>query len=100
MRNTRAHYERDRECFTADAYRVVDHPGSAWQILGWETQADEDTEWSGIEERTGRIIAVMIGDDHHWVFDPEDVKAIDRAEYCGECGQIGCEHDGYDRSEE
>jgi hypothetical protein len=96
----RAHYERDRECFSADAYRVIGHPGIAWRVLGWETQVDEDTEWSGYENRTGRIVARMIGDDHDWVFDPTDMKPIDRAAYCGECGAMGCTCDGYDRSEE
>lgn len=92
-------YERDDAAFPADAYQVDGHKGIAWYVLGWETEPDEDTEWSGYESRTGRVVAVMVGDDRHFTFDPEDVKPLAREEYCGVCGQIGCAHDGLDRSE-
>lgn len=52
------------------------------------------------EIRTGRIVCVMVGDDRQFTFDPEDVTPLAREEYCGECGQIGCAHDGLDRTEE
>lgn len=63
----------------------------AWTILGWELQADEETEWSGIYQRTGQILAVMVGDDrvHHFE-SKEDFIEISEDEYCGGCGQIGC----------
>lgn len=96
----RPHYEDADADYPADAYRVAGYQGIGFYVLGWETQPDEDTEWSGIEERTGRLVVVMIGDDRRHVVDPEDVSPLDRAEYCGECGQIGCSHDGLDRSEE
>jgi hypothetical protein len=73
--------------------------GIAFYVLGWETEPDEDTEWSGCEVRTGRVIVVMIGDDARHRVDPEDLTALAREAYCGECGQIGCCHDGLDRSE-
>lgn len=50
--------------------------------------------------RTGKVVCVMVGDDHKWTFEPEDITPLEREEYCGECGQIGCAHDGLDRSEE
>jgi hypothetical protein len=93
------HYEEDSEKFGAAAYVVDGYKGIAWHVYGWETEPDEDTEWSGIEERTGKVVCVMVGDDRQFAFDPEDVTALKREEYCGECGQIGCAHDGYDRSE-
>ena len=93
MRHT--HYEPAPEY--PDAVQVDGHPGIAWDVLGWETEPDADTEWTGIEARTGRLTCVMIGDDRHWHFDPADVLTLERADYCGECGQIGCAHDGYDR---
>ena len=92
-------YEKDDETFNADAYRVRQYSGIAWHVLGWETEPDEDTEWSGIEERTGRVIAIMIGDDRRFSLASDDVSPIDRKEYCGSCGQIGCAHDGLDREE-
>jgi hypothetical protein len=95
----RKHYDCDDETFGADAYTVKgDRNAVAWHVLGWETAADEDTEWTGIEERTGRIVCVMIGDDAHHVYDLDDVVPLAREDYCGECGQIGCGHDGIDRS--
>ena len=95
----RKHYEKDDEAFPADAYTVKGSRGIAWYVLGWETEPTEDTEWSGTEERTGRVVAVMVGDDRRFTFDPEDVTPLPREDYCGECGQIGCGHDGLDRSE-
>jgi hypothetical protein len=68
--------------------------GIAFYALGWETEPDEDTHWSGIENRTGRVVVVMVGDDRHFAEDPEDLTPLDREAYCGECGQVGCAHDG------
>ena len=93
----RKSFERDDEAFPADAYRVAGWPAVAVSVLGWETEPDEDTEWSGCEVRTGRVLAVMVGDDHRHSVDPEDMSPIDELDYCAECGQIGCCHDGRDR---
>lgn len=96
----RKNYE-DAPEFTADAYTVAGWgAGIAWRVYGWETEPDEDTEWSGLEIRTGRIVAVMVGDDRRFSIDPEDLTPLAREDYCGECGQVGCAHDGLDRSEE
>jgi hypothetical protein len=95
---TRANYEKDKATFNAPAYSVAGWgTGIAWHVLGWETAPDEDTEWSGYEERTGNVLAVMVGDDERHSIDPDDVTPIKREDYCGECGQIGCGHDGLDR---
>jgi len=51
------------------------------------------------DRRTGFIVARMIGDDRNFVLDAGDVTPISREDYCGECGQIGCSHDGYDRED-
>jgi hypothetical protein len=93
----RQHFEHAPE-YQADAYRVSGYSGVAFHVIGWETEPDEDTEWSGYEVRTGKIVAVMVGDDHKFSFDPEDIAPLDREDYCGSCGQIGCGHDGLDRS--
>lgn len=92
------HVETDA-AFAASAYKVCGHGGVAWTVLGWETEPDEDTEWSGIENRTGRVVSRMVGDDRRFAFDPEDLTPLARAAFCGECGQIGCTHDGYDRED-
>ena len=93
----KAHYETDNAAFPADAYRVEGYGGIAWYVLGCETTPDEDTEWTGIEERTGQVVCKMVGDDRHFTFDPEELTPLQREEYCGSCGQIGCTHDGLER---
>ncbi len=91
------HCEADRDHFTADAYAVKGAGRVAWYVLGWETEPDEDTEWSGCEQRTGLVLACMVGDDRYVALDEDDLIAIPREDYCGECGQIGCQHDGLER---
>jgi len=76
------------------------YPGVALHAWGWETQPDNDTEWTGYEIRTGRILCWMVGDDRDLTLDPGDLEPINRGDYCGECGQIGCQGDAYDRTEE
>ena len=91
-------YEVDDAAFPADAYRVDGWgQGIAWHALGWEIQPNEDTEWTGYEVRTGNVVMMMVGDDRHFVEDPEDITPLKREEYCGECGQVGCCHDGLQR---
>jgi hypothetical protein len=87
------HYE-DAPEYAADAYTVAGYRGIAWAVLGWETEPDEDTEWSGYEARTGNLVMVMVGDDRHFSVDPEDVAPLEEGAYCHECGQVGCTHDG------
>lgn len=99
MRN-RPHYENDDDTFPPDArYRIRRGPAVAWFVWGWETEPDEDTEWTGYEVRTGRVLATMVGDDHRESFDPEDLIVIGETDYCASCGQIGCTHDGREREE-
>lgn len=93
----RPDYETDDDHFDADAYMAQGYRGVAWRVLGWEIEPDEDTTWTGFCVRTGRVVAVMIGDDRYFTFDEEEIAPIAREEYCGECGQIGCRHDGLDR---
>lgn len=45
-------------------------------------------------------VVVMVGDDHQYAVDREDCVVIGDLDYCAECGQIGCAHDGRDRSDE
>jgi hypothetical protein len=49
------------------------------------------------ERETGNVILVMVGDDREHSIDPDDVSALGENDYCHECGQIGCTHDGRDR---
>ncbi len=81
-----------------DTYRIKGWPAVAWHVRGWQTEPDADTEWSGYEVRTGALVCTMVGDDALHLVDPDDVVALPREDYCGECGQIGCGHDGLDRA--
>ena len=95
----RQNWENDDTTFPPDTrYQHVRMRGVAWSIYGWETEPNEDTEWFGIENRTGRVIAVMVGDDRRESCDLDDFEPIAREDYCGSCGQIGCAHDGLDRT--
>lgn len=90
-----AHYEADQKF--SGSFRIGGWPAVAVRILGWETEPDADTEWTGIEERTGKVVAVIVGDDKKHSVDPDDLIELKRKDYCGECGQIGCQHDRLDR---
>lgn len=91
------HYEQDDAHFNADAYSVDGYKGIAFYAYGWEVEHDEDTDWSGVMERTGKVVVCMVGDDRAYVVDERDITALKREEYCGVCGQVGCSHDGLER---
>ena len=82
------------------AWTVRGYRGVAWRVLGWELWADEDTEWSGCYQRSGWVLAHMVGDDRYSRFDPKDLTKLDDEDFCHECGQVGCTHDGLEREEE
>ena len=90
--------ETDDASFPAAAYRVEGYRGIAWYARGWEVEPDEDTKWTGQLTRTGRVVLTMVGDDRRFVFDIADIAPIPRESYCGECGQLGCTHDGLERT--
>ncbi len=98
MHVTRNRWEGGRE-FGDQALRVDDCPGVAFFVLGYETEPTDNSEWDGVEERTGLLVVRMVGDKRHWAVDPDEVRNLAREDYCGECGQVGCAHDGLDRSE-
>ena len=57
------------------AYRVDGFDGTAFKYVGDETVVTDDTIWDGIEEPTGMVKMVMIGDHHTHVVDPEIGRA-------------------------
>jgi len=72
-------------------YSVKGWKGIAFYCRGPEMESDEDTEWTGIENETGNVVMVMVGDDRKHSIDPDDLVVIDEEEYCSCCGQIGCQ---------
>lgn len=71
-------------------YSVAGYRGIAFAWYGDETVPDEDTEWSGYEAPTGRVVMVMVGDDRHHSVDPADCAPLAEDAYCAGCGQVGC----------
>lgn len=65
--------------------------GIAWRAYAYETEPDEDSEWSGYENPTGNILAHMVGDDRTFSFDPDNLTPISDEDYCSCCGQVGCQ---------
>lgn len=88
-------YERDNLTFSSAHYKVRQYSGVAFYVLGWETVPDEDTEWTGYETRTGRVLAVMVGDDFRHSVDITDILPLAEDAFCRDCGQIGCGHNVY-----
>lgn len=43
------------------------------------------------------VVAVMVGDDREHIVDVSDLTILADEDYCHECGQIGCGHDGIER---
>lgn len=97
-------------------YEVQGWPGVAVWIDGWEKRwepytalvQDPDTgeEWEEetfegewVDDVGGMLRVVMVGDDHRHLVDPDDLAPLNREDYCGECGQVGCAHDGIERSD-
>jgi len=79
------------ELDTKTRYKVEGYGGIAFRCLGYRTYRDGDYDWTGIEVTDyTRVRMVMIGDDHVYVVDIEDIMPINDDEYCPECGQIGC----------
>ena len=66
---------------TVEGYR-----GIAWRI----------DHVSPIEDR---VVCIMVGDDRQFTFGRDELTPLAREQFCGECGQIGCTHDGLDRDE-
>jgi hypothetical protein len=44
-----------------------------------------------------KAVVVMVGDDQRLTYDMEDLTPLPDEAFCGECGQIGCTHDGKER---
>lgn len=94
--------------FENGRYMVDGWRGVAFYLTGWDqkwepfTIIDEDEdgneyEWVDDSEgewvddpTSGRVRAVMVGDDYEHVVDVSDLVSIDDNKYCSECGQIGC----------
>lgn len=87
--------------FRLDGYAKVWEPA---QTLAVDPDTNEETgEWVDVDgegewvDDPTHVLAVAVGDDYRHTVAVEDLTPIDRADFCGECGQVGCTHDGLDR---
>jgi hypothetical protein len=70
----------------------TDEPADRHEACGngfWDVEEYEDTD---------RAVVVMVGDDHKHIVDTDELEPIPEESYCHVCGQMGCTHDGLDRS--
>lgn len=74
----------DPEFPAGSVVRVTTSPGVAWSVR----HVVDDM-----------VACRMVGDDRTVLFSRDELTPLERADYCEACGQIGCEHDGYDREE-
>ncbi len=73
-------------------YSVGGYQGIAFRLHGyWPTGLDFGGEMTYDE---GFVCAVMVGDDHRHCVDVDDLTVVSDDDYCSQCGQIGCTHDG------
>lgn len=86
-------------------YNVRGYRGVAFYLKGYSQRSEEvvdDNGWAtgeveDIEDREW-VYAVMVGDDQAHLVEVDDLTKIDEDEFCHECGQLGCTHDGRERT--
>jgi hypothetical protein len=81
-------------------YRVDGYDGIAFYLTRYHTEYVVHYDGHGdVEEveavvNTDLVIAIMVGDDRIHVVNVEDLTVLDDDDYCSQCGQVGCTHDG------
>lgn len=79
-------------------FAVAGYGGIAFYSLGYAFLDSPDYEWTGVREVDHENVRmVMVGDDREHIIPVEDLTPLEDEDYCGQCGQIGCTHDGRER---
>lgn len=71
---------------------MIDEEGNSWECETDEGEWVDDTE-------CGHVFVIMVGDDVKHRVSIDDLVPLGEFDYCAECGQIGCGHDGRDRED-
>ena len=79
-------------------YTHEDLPGVALRLVG--LVAFDDPEHEETCDHPERVRIVMGGDDREHVVYEHELRVLDDNDYCTQCGQIGCTHDGRIRAED
>lgn len=64
--------------------KIDGHGGVAWHVLYVERMPNGDES----------VHCQMVGDDRPEPFNRDDLTVIDSDDFCSQCGQLGCTHDG------
>jgi hypothetical protein len=78
---------------TVSQYELSDVLGALRELVE-RCDGDEGVRADGSNIQTMRAHAIL----EAFLDEPDDVVPLEREDYCGECGQVGCSHDGLDRS--
>lgn len=77
-------------------FAVAGYNGIAFFVRGYAQTMDE---FDKVDDPQF-VVAVMVGDDREHIVDIDDLTPIDEENFCAECGQIGCFHDGREHEED
>lgn len=85
--------------YTVDGWRGVAFfiARHAQTFVPFSDDWGDDGEWV---DDPDHVIVVMVGDDDEHTVAVDDLTKLADLDYCAECGQIGCTHDGRDRDAE
>jgi hypothetical protein len=81
-------------------YKVAGWPQVACRLVGEMVEVADDGDGGEVYDPSGLFGVVMVGDDFVHLVEPDRLVPVEREEYCGECGQLGCAHDGLDRGDD
>lgn len=76
---------------------IAQHQSPNWLFRGdtvsWATTMGKVAAWIVEDQSEVQQVKIrMVGDDRDFLVDRSEVEAIDRDEFCGNCGQMGCGH--------
>jgi hypothetical protein len=94
-----------------DRYECSEWPGVAVRFDGLDQRferyvsVDDETgeefeSWDGEwvdDPDSPFVFVVMVGDDKRHRVRRDELRRLDELDYCAECGQVGCTHDGRSR---
>jgi hypothetical protein len=79
-------------------HAAADEPNDGHAGIGDVVYCDGSCQSAETETDFGTARVVMVGDDREHEVALDDLIDVDDADFCSECGQVGCGHDG--RAEE